>query len=390
MAEVKNNISKFSNCYDCGVCVAVCPKKIIDFKENRDGFFSPKISHSDDCIECEMCLKVCAFDHEIQYQNSDYEYYAGWSKNTEKRLISSSGGIAYEIAKRGVENGYKVIGVKYNISTCRAEYFVAEKVEDIDRMQGSKYVQSFTPNSLNAIFDGSKYVVFGLPCYIHSLRNWLRIRKVEYKFILVDFFCHGIPSYLMWDKYMKDLAEITGTVEAVKWRNKSNGGWHNSWNMILQGQKGTFCCSLKENDIFYKFFLKNRCLNAACYDSCKYKMCNSAADIRLGDLWSAKYSADNKGVSGIVALTSVGKDVLAELSSSCTIMTEKSDIVMEAQMKTCAKRPSSYLYVKKKLRSEMTLGEIDRYASRKELFHDKIPFMMKYYLKRIPEKLFKK
>ena len=193
----------------------------------------------------------------------------------------------------------------------------------------------------------------------------------------------------MWQKYCNAIKLKIGTINDVKWREKSNGGWHNSWNMVMTGKNGEIKSAINQGDLFYRFFLRNRCLNACCYDSCRFKMSNSDADIRIGDLWGEKYKSDEKGISGIITFSSLGDSIINRLQN-CSIIPEKAEIVMEAQMKKCAKRPASYTYVKKTLQSDLALSHIDKVASRYEFWLDQIPNMTKYYTKRIFQILFRK
>lgn len=380
------NISSLKGCYKCGICVNVCPKEIIKFELDKNGFFTPVIHNENNCIECGLCLKVCAFNNAIGNNNTE-SYFAGWSLNEHTRSICSSGGIAFELAKFGIENGYTVIGVRYNPKDKIAEHFEANTIEDLLPTTGSKYIQSYAPNGLKNIFKGNKYMIFGLPCQIHTLRNIITHRKKESNFILIDFFCHGVPSYLMWKKYLNEKCCTTGKIKHIDWRNKKKGGWHNSWNMVLVGEKGVASCSISENDLFYRFFLKNRCLNAACYDSCRYKMNNSAADIRLGDLWGQKFSYEEKGVSGIVSFTEKGLMIIKRLKGNVSIANETGATVLESQMRDCAKRPASYKIIRKLLQTPLSLKSINNVANIIELIIDKIPMAIKYYPNRALEKM---
>lgn len=338
------------------------------------------------CIECELCLKVCAFNSPLTRTEDNTDYFSAWSNNKKIRTKSSSGGIAYELSCHALQHRYKVITVKFDAVSGLAMHYIAEYQDELQQSQGSKYVQSLTHEVFKFIEKDSKYLVFGTPCQIHSIRNIITMKRMEENFILVDFFCHGIPSYNLLKKYVAEKQGITGKVHNIVWRDKSNGGWHNSWNMIISGEKNETRCSIKEGDLFYRFFLKNRCLNEACYKSCKYKLNISAADIRLGDLWGTKYESNIEGVSGILALTKKGQDVIASLDN-CTFNRECKDVVQEAQMKTPAKKPASCNYVKRALQTEKTLIDIDKKASRIEFWCDKLPWAVRYYPKRIIQKM---
>ena len=49
-----------------------------------------------------------------------------------------------------------------------------------------------------------KYLVTGTPCQIDSFRKYIKKFRVEDNFVLMDFFCHGVPSKLVWDKYITE------------------------------------------------------------------------------------------------------------------------------------------------------------------------------------------
>ena len=56
--------------------------------------------------------------------------------------------------------------------------------------------------------------------------------KCSENFVLLDFFCHGVPSKFVWDKYIKEQQDKLGNIDFVSWRNKQNG-WHDSWAMTI-------------------------------------------------------------------------------------------------------------------------------------------------------------
>lgn len=373
----KKNISSLEHCYGCGVCTAVCPVKIISLRENNEGFYSPVIDNQDKCINCGLCLKVCAFNHaEVSEISDDPAGYAGWSNTPAVRRRCSSGGIGFELGRLLIEKGYKAIGARYNPETEKAEHFIAGTVEEFLPSIGSKYIQSYTADAFAKIKKGEKYFVTGTPCQIDSFRRYIRLRKIEDNFILMDFFCHGVPSMLVWEKYLAELKPEIGRVLNIAWRSKLTG-WQDSYSIIshdisdtepinwdddtelAEWDQQTIRSSRKsEGDLFFKFFLSDDCLNTCCYKSCKYKMCSSAADIRIGDFWGPKYSTNQQGVSGVMALTDKGKELIGELRERCELIPEQIREVTSGQMPHNPHKPLLYDKIMSDLRRDKSLCQI--------------------------------
>ena len=346
----KRNISSLKNCYGCGICTAICPTKIIILQENSDGFYQPDIVDEEKCINCGLCLKVCAFNHkDVASDQLPISFYSGWSNDKEIRNECSSGGIGFEIGRHLIQTGYKACGVKYSPTKRRAEHFITSRTEGFRLSIGSKYIPSNTTPAIDSISKTTKYFVTGTPCQIDSFRRYIKHLHIESNFILLDFFCHGVPSLLLWDRYADELENKIGIPLTVTWRNKTTG-WHDSWaitavqpqfdNPSQSEKERTYFSRYSQGDLFFKFFLGNYCLNTCCYQSCKYKCTSSAADIRIGDFWGNKYSNENEGVNGIIAFTPRGKRVLNDIAqSSCSIFSEEEGSVLENQMVSCPSMP---------------------------------------------------
>lgn len=352
------NISELQNCFGCGVCVKACPVKIISLEENQDGFYQPTIHEQDKCISCGLCLKVCSFHNENELpKEEETESYGAWSQDEKVRQWCSSGGVGFEIGRLLIEQGFEAVGVRYDVKKTRAEHYVAASVEDFMPSVGSKYIPSFSADAFLKIDLKKKYLVTGTPCQIASFRRLIRHFRVEDNFVLLDFFCHGVPSLKLWDAYMAEVERKIGPVCFVSWRNKSTGwhdswnvnadpsanpsepiDWHDSYNLNIREKKHFLTSRLSQGDLFYNFFLGNVCLNDCCY-GCPFKMTHSGADIRIGDLWGKAYAEDTKGVSALIALTEKGKEVVAELNTSCTLEKHPLAIVTEGQMKHSPQKP---------------------------------------------------
>lgn len=353
----KKNISKIQNCYGCGVCALACGKHLIDIRLNNDGFYEPYINNLSACINCGLCVEVCAFSHEECANSLAYpiESYGAWSKNLQIQRECSSGGVGYEIAKFALNSGYKICAVKYNIEEKRAEHYIATSLDELEASKGSKYIQSYTVGGFSKINRREKTVVFGTPCQIDSLRRYIHKFKVEDNFILVDFFCHGVPSLHAWHKYLDAITKDIGTPNEVTWRDKETG-WHDSWVMKIIGQKSQYSSWWSKGDTFYRLFLGDYCSNQACQKNCKYKYNRSSADIRIGDAWGNEYKNNEDGVSALIAFTEKGKNILEQLKETCTLETKPFFVVAEGQMKHNAGKAWIAPIVKRVINSSVNIS----------------------------------
>lgn len=334
--SMHNNVLKFDYCYGCGVCAASCPKKIISIKLNRDGFYAPYIDELDKCINCGICLDVCAFNHEKKsLQDAQINSWAAWSNDEKTRLECSSGGIGFEIGKQLIEQGYHAVGCRYDAEHQRAEHYIAVSVDEFSQSKGSKYIQSYTESAFKQIKrSGQKYLIIGTPCQIDSFRRMIRKFCCEDNFVLMDFYCHCVPSMHAWRAYVNMLEPKIGKIISASWRNKKTG-WHDSWSMNLKGEKSESLSWLSKGDLFYRLFLGDLTLAPQC-QQCKYKYDQSSADIRIGDLWGKTYAENQDGVSVLVTFTKKGLDVVESLKK-VTLIEHPLDVVAEGQQRSPSK-----------------------------------------------------
>lgn len=355
-----HNISSIKNCYGCGVCSASCGKRIISIELNQDGFYQPRITKQRECIECGICLDVCAFSHNelaCAQDQSSIKSWAAWSDDESVRHKCSSGGIGFEIGKQLIERGYKAVGCRYDIKEQRAEHFIATTVDEFVQSIGSKYIQSYTEEAFKQIKrKDDKYLVTGTPCQIDSFRRMIQRFRCEENFVLMDFFCHCVPSMYAWKAYLKLLEPQIGKVTFASWRNKPTG-WHDSWTMIVRGEKGENISWMSKGDLFYKLFLGDICLGPQCESACKYKRDKSSADIRIGDLWGRTYQEDQKGVSALIIFTEKGRRVVESLKD-VTLIEQPFDIVAEGQMRVNAHKKELTPVVMWQLKNELPLNSV--------------------------------
>ena len=369
------------SCYGCGVCATACPRNALSLKKSTEGFWVPIVDENL-CIECGICEKVCSFLYEEVLSPSDslqkFEYRSVWNKDAKIRNVSTSGGAGYAIASSLSLLGYRLVGVKYDPERNIACHFVADDIRDFYASVNSKYLPSYTIDGFSDLMNGDKHAVFGTPCQIDSLRRWARLKKKESNFVFIDLFCHGVPSYLHWNAYLKyHLADDEHLIKPI-FRDKKNG-WHR-FTISLETDKKIKSRKLQSNDLFQNLFFGNYTLNLPCY-TCKFRKYMSAADIRMGDLWGSKYLKNEDGVTGILILTPTGKKILDSITPNCGVVEETQKTVFEGQLSRNISIPIQRRKILEGLKNNKSLFLLYlRYASKMWL-KNLIPYEVKNGIK---------
>ncbi len=298
-------------CVGCGACEAVCPKKAVRLALNEDGFITAQLDKTK-CIQCGKCLQVCPKFAEqlgVSPHFEDIPLYAVSSQDRLEQETSASGGAAAEITKWAFANGYIVAGTVYDYQHQQAKTMIAENYEQARAFKGSKYLQS----DFSHVFDDilkrkEKMVVFGTPCQIAALHLAAKITGRRKDLVLVDFFCHGIPSYLLWNAFLQSLPQ---TVRQIRFRHKKYG-WH-AYTMEINGQ-----ILPQRKNPFYTLFFSDCFLGPQCY-ACPSRQSFACADIRLGDFWGSQFDLREDGVSAFCAITAKGQEVFEALKGGLRI-----------------------------------------------------------------------
>lgn len=382
---MNNSIAnKESGCTGCGVCAVACPKNAIDVELNKDGFYEA-IVNSELCSKCGICGKVCykfISENEVNRENcniSKSKFFKAYSKDESIRCKSSSGGIGREIANYGIDNGYLICGVKYNYKLNRAEHIIIDKEKDLDIITGSKYIQSYTKDAFDKLDNNKKYIIFGTPSQIYGLRKYFEMKKFN-NAILIDFFCHGVPSYNLWSKYLKYIKDKydVNDICQINFREKSSG-WHN-YSMHISNEK-KFYIKNKNRDKFLRFFLSNTCLNEPCFN-CKLRFDNLYSDIRIGDFWGDFCKDDEKGTSIVIANTEKGRELIEKISPKVNLEEVSYNDVRVSQYVPFVQKPKAYNDVVKDFKGSNDLEKL--YF--KYLFKTDFKFFVKGLIKRIIRK----
>lgn len=310
MIEVEKNM-----CCGCSACVQVCPKHCISFIEDEEGFLYPTIE-KENCVECGLCKKVCPFQVTAPVRNHIPEAYGMKAFDNQIVENSSSGGVFSLLAGKFIEAGGVVYGAAMTDDVRGAQHIRVSSVEELSLLRGSKYLQSEMKDCYRQIKEdlnrGKKVLFSGVPCQINGLNLYLN-RSFENLFC-VEVICHGVPSPLLWKKYIEKLeSDFKAKVSSVNFRKKKHS-W-NKFGLLVKGENISQYKSL-DQDSYLQMFLKNYCLRPSCY-ACNAKNIESMADITIADFWGVQNVVpemdDDMGTSLVLIQSCKGKELFEKI-----------------------------------------------------------------------------
>lgn len=309
-----------TQCTGCTACFSICSKKAITMTEDTEGFLYPVIDDLK-CVKCGKCIKVC--EQRTSWNRAEEtKVFIGQNKNDVDLKRSSSGAIFPAVARYILNQDGLVCGAAFDSeNVCR--HFIVDNAEDLNRLLGSKYVQSAIgdvfENIKNYLDAGKKVLFSGTPCQVAGLKAYINNAGGDKNdnLILADVLCHGCPSPAVFRKYLSYRLQEDKGDELVKisFRDKSHG-WRDSYN-TYQYQNGVVYSVPCGDDMYFRGFLRNAFLRPSCY-KCEFKQLERVSDITLGDSWSMESVApgldNDKGHSFIICHNSKGTEVISELN----------------------------------------------------------------------------
>ena len=328
MIEIKDK----KDCCGCHACMSVCAHRAITMQVDGEGFLYPVVN-MDSCSDCGLCEQVCPVNHQTS-RSQPLKVYASKSRDEEVRHQSSSGGIFTLLAEAVIRDGGVVFGAKFD-EEWNVVHASTETLDGLTAFRGSKYVQSAIGDAYMKVKEflqqGRKVLFTGTPCQIAGLKKCLR--KDYDNLLTVDVVCHGVPSPLVWQKYLsdtrKELCEKHGAEEDVSssamitdisFRDKTHGWSKYGFRLRYSSsavKEGSLLQPFSEN-VFMNCFLSYLSLRPSCH-SCPSKGGKSGSDISIADFWGIeKYNAkftDNKGASAVLVHTDKGKCLFGKIDA---------------------------------------------------------------------------
>lgn len=297
------HIENKHNCTGCGACYNICPKGAIELQGDAEGFYKPIID-KEKCINCGLCEKICPLDKYKSNNNEKPKVFA-FMNNDEVRLKSSSGGAFSVFADFVLNNNGVIYGVIWN-EDIKAVHSRATAADEVEKMHGSKYVQSNTKDTFKQAkedLENGKLVLFtGTPCQIAGLKSYLQ--KDYDNLLTIDLICHGSQSLLFLEKYKQEFLKNKKDekILGINFRSKKSPWGAGYFTTTITTNREIY--HLQKD--YYTLFM-DYSLNECCYD-CQFGKIPRVADITIGDFWGVdeydKSLNDGKGLS-IVLINSL-------------------------------------------------------------------------------------
>ena len=359
---MKHIITTSQTCSGCTACASVCPKQVISFSYDAEGFQVPIIDEAN-CIECGICVDTCPAikaSNNNNVSNKKYAYAFKYDDNSVK-LNSASGALFPSFANYFINtlNAY-VCGCVLDADRM-PKHVISNKWEDVMLMQDSKYVQSNMGNTIAQIGDllkNGNYILFtGTSCQVAGLIESLNKKKISTdRLLTIDFFCHGVPSPMIWQNYIKYYEETKNRkVVGFRFRNKDYG-----WGKGPGTRGASFLSSIwyirgdnsnnklhRDNISFLariwpRIFFSNLCIRRYCH-LCPYANINKPSDITMGDFWGIqelypKFD-DKKGCSLAIIHNSKAMDYLHNLANTELLEVSISDVIKKQGNAFCPSVP---------------------------------------------------
>lgn len=325
------NVVRDSLCTSCGICYSICPYHAIVMKRTVDGIFAPEIDNAK-CNDCGLCGDVCP-GHSVDFDNLNIycfgkrpddamlgnflSCYIGHATDEKIRMDSSSGGLITVLLVFALENnlidGAIVVRMQQR-APLMPEVIIARTRTEILSSCGSKYC----PVPINiglreAMRDGGRYAIVGLPCHIHGVRKAeMRDREMRAKIVLrLGIFCSHSVSFSGTEDLLKGEGIDANKVSSLSYRGN---GWPGGMTVNLENGHSKF---IPLASSWGKYLNRTRYIPDRCF------FCPDAlaelSDISFGDAWLSEYKSDKLGSSIAISRTELGEKLLYEAANGGSI-----------------------------------------------------------------------
>ncbi len=374
-------INNYKNCTGCGACYNICPQNSITMEGNEFGFYKPVIS-KDKCVNCGLCNKVCPINYKSK-NLMEPNAFALLNKD-EIRAKSSSGGAFSAFADYILEKNGIIYGVIWDESI-QAIHYRAKNSNELEKIHGSKYVQSNTKHTYklakNDLDDGKLVLYSGTPCQIAGLKSYL---GQEYDNLLtIDIICHGTQSPLFLERFKNNFLQNKPNEKIlnINFRSKKT-----PWGL---GHYTTEITTDKKNYVikncYYTEFM-DMTLNECCIN-CYYAGIPRIGDITIGDFWGVdEYNSklnDKKGTSVVLLNSYIGNSIFNTIKKQYITEELPLDMVIKHNpniIKPTAEHKRRKEFLEKLKNQNVSIKELTEIPLYKKIY-GKLPEFAKNFIK---------
>lgn len=312
------------HCTGCSACAQTCAHQAIVMTPDQEGFLQPVIN-VDKCVECGLCMKKCpALSPLVKESLSHQKSYAVISYSD--RNISSSGGAFSVFARYVLSQGGVVYGATMDDSL-KVRHIGIFSLDDLSKLRGSKYVQSEIGDTYvdakNQLKQGKMVLYTGTPCQIAGLYKFLG-KSYQNQLITLDLVCHGVPSPLVFETYLRKLKK--STAHGAEKENMCGFRFRklDSWSIVpaVKFAESKWRILTDEKNAYMVAFFKGWTYRECCFN-CQYSNMSRVGTFTIADFWGiGKHGVPfAKGVASGVSLVIDNTNSMAAMRQALSELT---------------------------------------------------------------------
>ena len=353
--EVFPRLKDYNDCTGCGVCSIVCPHHAITMQPDKNGSYSPVISH-EKCVKCGICEKSCLRDIPMTV---DYpQAFIGYNIDDMLAQQSASGGIFSAIAAEIIQQGGIVYGaaIDFNRDGVQVIHKEAGKQEELLPLLKSKYVQSECSNVFKRIqqklSDGVVVLFCGTSCQVNALYRYLGKREYRNLYTM-DLICHGVPGQKLFSDYIDYLGKKKGSrVKSFDFRTKRDGAIQYEMKVGYEDLED-YEYIQKMSSSYYRLFMSMNSYRICCYH-CEYASLFKPADITVGDYFEIRDDypdiyerelKDRYSISSVLVHNSKGEELVSRYGQNIRLIPVDAKKVQTSHGNL--RKPSQYTSLRK-------------------------------------------
>ena len=251
--------------------------------------------------------------------------YAGYYKNEELLLHSSSGGVATELSEIIINHDGVVYGATYSDDFYSAHYLRVVHTPELSKLKGSKYVfvqkktlydgewKSVYEAVCRDILAGRTVLFVGLGCDVATLKQYCKKRNVVEDYLYtIELLCDGVTNENVHEDYLKEIEKLHNSKVVDFTVRSKKDGWVPIYIYAKFQNEDEHTMPFYNTAYGYAFtFYKKH----GCY-SCRFKKNNHFADLTIGDFWGCEVGMkeyNRNGVSIIYVQTKKGMRLIEKI-----------------------------------------------------------------------------